>query len=86
LVSKIGGMTTHQIKMLENISYYLIFGKPLIMHGSILTLLSFLFTALISILNKHGIDKIPFKWHPRMAIISIMFALIHGFLSIMHYF
>jgi len=78
-------MTTRQIKMLENISYYLIFGKPLIMYSGILTLLSFLFTASISILNKKGIDTIPFKWHPRMAIISIILALIHGSLAIMHY-
>jgi len=79
-------MITHQTNMLENISYYLIFGKPLIMYGGILTLLSFLFTASISILNKKGINKIPFKWHPRMAIISIALAMIHGFLAIMHYF
>jgi len=79
-------MTARQTKMLETVSYYLIFGKPLIMYGGILTLLSFLFTASIAILNKKGIDKIPFKWHPRMAIVSIIFALIHGFLAIMHYF
>jgi hypothetical protein len=72
--------------MLENISYYLIFGKPLIMYGGIITLISFLSTALISILNKNGIDIIPFKWHPRMAIISIILALIHGCLGILHYF
>ncbi len=78
-------MITHQIKMLENISYYLIFGKPLVMYLGILTLLSFLFTALIAILNKNGVDKIPFKWHPRMGIISVSLALIHGFLAIMHY-
>jgi len=72
--------------MLENISYYLIFEKPLIMYLGILTLSSFLFTASIAILNKKGIDKIPFRWHPRMAIISITLALTHGFLAVMHYF
>ena len=79
-------MITRQTKMLENISYYLILGKPLIMYGGILTILSFLFTASIAILNKKGINKIPFQWHPRMAIISIILALIHGFLAIMHFF
>lgn len=72
--------------MLEYISYYLIFGKPLIMYLGILTLCSFLFTASIAILNKKGIAWIPFKWHPRMAIGSISLALIHGFLGIMNYF
>jgi hypothetical protein len=72
--------------MLESISYHLIFGKPLIMYGGILTLLSFLFTASISIMNKKGIHTIPFKWHPRMAIISICLGLVHGFLAFMHYF
>lgn len=78
-------MIIHQTKMLENISYYSIFGKPLIVYLGILTLISFLFTASIAILNKKGIKFIPFKWHPRMAIISLSLGLIHGFLAMMHY-
>lgn len=72
--------------MLRNISYYLIFGKPLIMYLGILTLLLFLFTALIGYLNVKGIQIIPFKWHPRFAIITIILALIHGILGILAYF
>lgn len=72
--------------MLENISYYLIFGKPLIMYGGIFTLLCFLFTASIAILNKKGIHTIPQEWHERMAIISILLALGHGILAVLHYF
>lgn len=72
--------------MLNQISYYLIFGKPLMMYTGIITLLSFLFTALIAILNKKGISKIPFKWHIRMAVISITLALIHGTMGILAYF
>ncbi|OGM19750.1 hypothetical protein A2686_05350 [Candidatus Woesebacteria bacterium RIFCSPHIGHO2_01_FULL_38_10] len=71
--------------MLRNISYFSIFGKPLIMYLGILTLSSFLFTALIGFLNFKGIHKIPFKWHPRMAAISITLALIHGLLGILAY-
>ncbi len=71
--------------MLENVSYYQIFGKPLIMYSGILTLLSFLFTASIAIMNKKGINKIPFKWHPRMAVISIILAIAHGALGILAY-
>jgi hypothetical protein len=72
--------------MLENIAYYEIFGKPLIMYIGILTVLSFLFTASIAIMNVKGIEKIPFKWHPRMAIFSISLAIIHGILGVASYF
>jgi hypothetical protein len=72
--------------MLQQITYFQILGKPLIMYLGIITLLSFLFTATIAILNKKGINKIPFAWHPRMAKISIALALIHGFLGLMAYF
>jgi len=72
--------------MLEFVTYYSIFGRPLILYLGILTLFSFLFTASIAIMNKRGINKIPFKWHPRMAIFSISLAIIHGILGILAYF
>ena len=72
--------------MLNSITYYQIFGLPIIVYGGILTLLSLLFTATISILNKKGIHKIPFSWHPRMARITIILALLHGTLGILAYF
>jgi len=72
--------------MLSEIIYYQILGKPLIMYLGIITLNSFLFTALIAILNKKGIHIISFKWHPRIAIISISLAIIHGLLGILNYF
>ncbi len=72
--------------MLRQISYFLILGKPLIMYLGILTLSSFLFTASIAILNRKGIHAIPFKWHPRMAVFSIVLAVIHGTLGILAYF
>lgn len=71
--------------MFRNITYFLIFGKPLIMYSGILTLFSFLITALIAFLNSKGIHKIPFKWHPRMAAISITLAVIHGVMGILAY-
>lgn len=72
--------------MLQNITYYMIFGKPLIMYDGILTLLCLLFTASISIMNLNGIKTIPFKWHPRMAIITIIMAVIHGTFGILAFF
>jgi ethanolamine transporter EutH len=71
--------------MFRNITYFLIFGKPLIMYLGTLTLLSFLLTALIGFLNYKGMHKIPFKWHPRMAAISITLAIIHGLMGILAY-
>ncbi len=72
--------------MLEQITYYMIFGKPLIMYLGIIVLLSFLFTASIAILNKKGINKIPMKCHIRMAVFSIILALLHGMLGMLAYF
>jgi len=72
--------------MLTQITYYPIFGKPLIMYLGILTLMSFLFTALIAIMNQKGIKKIPFKWHTRMAKVSIVLAIIHGLLGVLAFF
>jgi hypothetical protein len=68
--------------MLETISFFMILGKPFIMYLGIITLISFLVTASISIMNKKGINKIPFKWHPRMAILSIGLAVFHGILGV----
>lgn len=72
--------------MLQEISYALIFGKPLIMYLGILTLAGFLLTASIPILNKMGIRIIPFAWHPRCAVTAICLAIIHGTLGVLAYF
>jgi hypothetical protein len=72
--------------MFQEISYYLIFGKPLIMYLGILTLCLFLITASIAIMNMKGIRTIPFKWHPRMAVIAICCAAIHGVLGVLAFF
>ncbi|MDD4931669.1 MAG: hypothetical protein PHG66_06020 [Candidatus Colwellbacteria bacterium] len=74
------------METLAGIAYFPIFGKPLIMYLGIITLLSFISTATIGFLNFKGIRKIPFKWHPRMALISLSLALIHGLFGISAYF
>jgi hypothetical protein len=71
--------------MFQDITYFLIFGKPLIMYLGILTLLAFLVTALIAVLNMKGIRTIPFRWHPRCAVVAIFLALVHGSLGILAY-
>jgi len=72
--------------MFQDITYFLIFGKPLIMYLGILTLLAFLFTATIAAMNLQGIRTIPFKWHPRCAAVAIFLALVHGLLGMLAYF
>ncbi|OPX64218.1 MULTISPECIES: hypothetical protein [unclassified Methanoregula] len=71
--------------MLQDVTYYLIFGKPLILYLGVLTLLSLLVTASIPLMNKKGIRIVPFRWHPVCAGITILLALIHGILGILAY-
>jgi len=72
--------------MLQEVSYFLLFGKPVIFYLGILTLAAILLTASIPVLNKKGIRTIPFTWHPRCAMLAIGLALIHGTLGVLSYF
>ena len=69
--------------MFSEITYYPVFGLPLIVYGGILTLISLLTTAGIMYLNNRKITKIPFQWHHRMALITVVLGLIHGLLGIL---
>jgi hypothetical protein len=71
--------------MFREISYFLIFGKPLILYLGILTLTLFLATAIIGILILKG-KEIPFVWHIRIAGCAIASALFHGSLALLAYF
>ena len=72
--------------MLQEFSYYLIFGRPLIFYLGIITVCRFLATASIPFLSQRGVVNIPFVWHVRMAVLSICIALVHGVLGIAAYF
>lgn len=75
--------------MLINITYYMIFGKPLIMYLGIITLLLFLWAAAVGGLVMKGKNKPPFitlKAHLFLAKIAIGLMLIHGLLGISRYF
>jgi hypothetical protein len=71
--------------LFEDISYALIFGKPVILYLGILTLAMLLFTATVAIANRKGIRTIPFVWHPRCAVATIILATIHGTLGVLAY-
>ena len=56
------------------------------MYGGIFTLTLVLFTATIGALNHKGVTVIPFRWHPRLAILTIISALIHGLFGLSIWF
>ncbi|MBI5681067.1 MAG: hypothetical protein HZC47_09255 [Methanobacterium sp.] len=70
--------------MLSEIAYYPILGKPLILYLGIITLSSFIATALIGLMIFRGV-KIPFKLHPTFAIMSLILGITHGTLAISVY-
>lgn len=72
--------------MIETIAYLSILGKPLVFHLGILTYLSFLFTATLGYFFFIGKPILPFKWHPRMAVTSLVLGFLHGFLAASVYF
>jgi len=71
--------------MLQEFSYYLIFGLPFILYLGIVVILMLFFTALIAILRRKGKTKLSVKWHYRLAYITIILGLIHGILGIFAY-
>ena len=68
--------------MIHTLALTMFLGLPAVAYGGLLTLLLILFTATIGALNYKGIQVIPFKWHPRLALITIIFALVHGFFGL----
>lgn len=72
--------------MISNFAYFLILGKPVIMYFGLLALLSLLTTATIGRLNFKGNFVIPFKWHPRLAMTTIIIVLFHALLGLSVYF
>jgi hypothetical protein len=73
--------------MIHTFAYTLVFGKPVIMYGGIATYLLFLLTVIIALLNvKFQIHFIPFKWHPRLALLAIIAATLHAILGLSLYF
>jgi len=73
------------IIIFQEITYFLIFGIPFIVYLGIITILIFIITALLAYLKRKEKIKISINWHYRLAYISIIFALIHGFLGILAY-
>lgn len=69
----------------RQIAYKQFLGFPLIGYGGIITLLSLLTTATIGYLMREQKVPIPFKWHKRMAYVTLALSLIHGLLGLLSY-
>jgi hypothetical protein len=63
--------------MLTSLGHIVIFDLPIALYFGIITFICLLTTATIGMLVLKGRYNIPFKWHLRMAIITIVFALVH---------
>ena len=57
-----------------SIAFYPIFGKPFILYLGVITLISFLVTAIFGIGFYRGLLR--FKWHPAMVAVSFFWAII----------
>jgi hypothetical protein len=68
--------------MIHHIALTTLFGLPLVVYGGLTTLFLILSTAAVGYLNFRGNHFIPFKWHPVLALTTIVVAIIHGFLGL----
>lgn len=68
--------------MLTELAYQELLGLPLVGYLGIFTFLSVLLTFLVGFLNRRGVRVIPFRWHPRLAWLSISLAFIHGLFAL----
>jgi hypothetical protein len=65
------------------IVYYPILGLPVIFWLGLITLLLFIITATIAVLNRRGIHTIPIRWHFILARFAIILGLIHSILYLL---
>jgi hypothetical protein len=72
--------------MITSLGHIVIFGLPIAIYFGIVTFICLLTTATIGMLVLKGRYKIPFKWHMRMAAVTIFFAVIHITLILWQFF
>lgn len=72
--------------MINKFATISVLGRPLFTYFGLLTLLLILSTATVGRLNYKGNSVIPFKWHPRLALTTIITALIHATLALSIFF
>lgn len=72
--------------ILTEITYMMIFGKPLIMYIGLITLILLASTATVGMLIMKGKTKITVKQHAWLARITLVIAALHGILGVLAYF
>ena len=68
--------------MVVNLALYPILGKPFILYLGIVTLVSFIITAILGLTIHNRWANIHFKWHPTMVVISLLLAIFMGIIGI----
>ncbi len=63
--------------MISSIGHIQIFGLPIALYFGIITFICLSITLVIGVLVFKGLYNIPFKWHMRMAVVTIFFLAIH---------
>lgn len=71
--------------VLEKLAYLSLFGKPLIFYLGIVSLTSLLATVLLAVLIRRNKLSLSFKWHIRMAWVTVGVSLLHGLLALSVY-
>jgi uncharacterized membrane protein len=69
--------------MFTNITFYRILGLPLLAWGGIITLILLILTAIVGYLTVKNIKPLPLKFHTKLAMITIILAILHGLLAIL---
>jgi hypothetical protein len=72
--------------MIHQIAYHYFLGMPVAAYFGMITFLFLVSAAIVGYLNFRGKFIIPFKWHPRLAIGTLIFAIIHIFLVLSAYY
>ncbi|OGH10240.1 MAG: hypothetical protein A2152_01015 [Candidatus Levybacteria bacterium RBG_16_35_6] len=68
--------------MVSSIAYSQIINIPVIVYVGSIVFISFSFTATLGYRYHIGKPLLAFKWHPRMAVISLFLAAIHATLGL----
>ncbi|MFP4630902.1 MAG: hypothetical protein ACLFN7_01945 [Candidatus Acetothermia bacterium] len=73
------------MEIIRQISYRYFLGFPVIAYFGVFTYLLLLLTSLVMVLNQKRITRFPLKYHHRLAVLTVIFATIHGIMAISIY-
>lgn len=71
---------------LQQLAYYPLWGKPIVMYLGIFSFLVLIATAITGYMRSKGSQTIDFKWHRRLAYLLIILTIFHALLGLSSYF